>query len=463
MPAWLTLLVLVLAGALVASAYHAYQLDKKLKAAGIQANDALATALGGLSVELRVAHYSLQTFVDTHDPGALADARSALGPATRVASKVVSALVPPAQQGMATYPETIQSAVGRLSEAIDHISERTKFYDKLQDLDKRFAQRVMPKLLVMADATVRSPGTAANAADRAAPGGLTETEQTALVASAKEIRLLADTYLDMGILPEDKPGAQVTFTAAADTSRKTLKLGADYVFKGAAEEYSKWKGVHYWKITFVQGDKTLTTFVDAVTGRFAGYVRSGNAVLRKGEMPTATRGEALVKARGLLSSVQGIPKDLIVGPVEFQGTWQVTFWPKSGQVVQYSVPIVVWVDPKSNEPYGYQYLKVSSSFSTAAGIGQGYATTLGKKYAERGFMKEAFKLYRGSTYLALFRSGLTAEDTLVWAVEFVISARYHENTGYDMAVVLVNARDGRYEGYIGLGDGPWRVDRWQLR
>ena len=462
-PASLILLVIMLVGALVSCGYYAYQLDSRLKAANVQASDALEAALGGLSVELRVAHYSLQTFIDTHDPGALTDARSALGPATRVASKVIATLVPPGQQGIGAYPETIQSAVRRLSEAIDHVSERTKFYDKLQDLDSRFVQRVMPKLLVMADATVRSPGTALKAAGGTAPEGLTEADWKALEASAKEIRLLADTYLDMGILPEDKPTAKVTYTAAADTSRKTLKLGVDYVYKSVVEEYNKWKGVHYWKITFVQADKTLTTFVDATTGRFAGYVRSGSAVLRKGEMPTATRGEALVKARGLLSGVQGIPKDLIVGPVEFQGTWQVTFWPKSGPVVQYSDPIVVWVDPKSNEPYGYEYLKATTKFSTDAGIGQGYATTLGKKYAERGFMKEAFKIYRGSTYLALFRSGLTGEDTLVWAVEFVISARYHENTGYDMAVVLVNARDGRYEGFMGLGDGLWRVDRWQLK
>jgi hypothetical protein len=446
----------------VACAYHAYQYKSALQSANAKTSSAIDAALGGLSVELRVAHYSLQRFIDTHDPGALTDARAALGPATRIASKVISALAAPASQGMQAYTETIQSSVARLSEAIDHVSERTKFYEKLQDLDKRFVQRVMPKLLVMADATVRS-GTAPRDAGAQADGSLTDADLKALDASAKEIRLLADTYLDMGILPEDKPSAKITFTSAADTSRKTLKLGADYVYKSAAEEYNRWQGVHYWKITFAQADRTLTTFVDAVTGRFAGYVRSGSAVLNKGEMPTATRGEALVKARGLLSGIQGIPKDLIVGPVEFRGTWQITFWPKTGSMILYSDPIVVWVDPKSNEPYGYQYLKVTTKYATDAGIAQGYATTLGKKYAERGFMKEAFKLYRGSTYLALFRSGLTAEDTLVWAVEFVISARYHENTGFDMAIVLVNARDGRYEGFMGLGDGPWRVDRWQLK
>ncbi len=461
-PAWLNLLVIALVCSLVASVYFAYQLDSKLKASNRQALDVVATALGALSVELRVAHYSLQTFIDTQDPGVLADAKSALGPATRLASKVMSRLTPPSE-GSGTYVQTIESAVARLSESIDHVAERTKFYGKLQDLDSRFVQRIMPKLLVMADSTVRSTAVTSQAGGTVAAEALTESERRALEASAREIQILSDTYLDMGILPEDKPAAKITFTAAADTSRKTLKLGTDYVYKSAAEEYSKWKGTHYWKIAFAQGDKTLTTFVDAVTGRFAGYVKSGHALLQKGEMPVATRGEALAKARTLLAPLQGIPDNLIVGPVEFQGTWQVTFYPKTGQVIQYCDPIVVWVDPKSNEPYGYQYLKVSSKYSTGAGIGAGYATTLGKKYAERGFMKEAFKIYRGSTYLALFRSPLTATDTLVWAVEFVISARYHENTGYDMAIVLVSARDGRYEGYMGLGDGPWRVDRWQLK
>jgi len=465
-PAWLNLLVVALVCSLVASTYFAYQLDGKLKSSNRQALDVLATALGALSVELRVAHYSLQTFIDTQDPGVLADAKSALGPATRLASKVMSRLTPAGEdstQVAATYVQTVESAVARLSQSIDHIAERTKFYGKLQELDSRFVQRIMPKLLVMADSTVRSTAVTSQAGEGAAAGALTEAERKTLEASAKEIQLLSDTYLDMGILPEDKPAAKVTFTAAADISRKALKLGTDYVYKSAAEEYNKWKGTHYWKITFAQADKTLTTFVDAITGRFAGYVKSGHAVLQKGEMPAATRGEALAKARTMLAPLQGIPDNLIVGPVEFQGTWQVTFWPKSGQVIQYCDPIVVWVDPKSNEPYGYQYLTVSSKYSTATGITAGYATTLAKKYAERGFMKEAFKIYRGSTYLALFRSPLTATDTLVWAAEFVISARYHENTGYDMAIVLVNARDGRYEGYMGLGDGPWRVDRWQLK
>ena len=349
-PAWLTILVIALTCSLVASAYFAYQLDGRLKASNRQALDALAAALGALSVELRIAHYSLRTFIDTQDPGALADVRAALGPATRVASKVMSRLTPTTEgsgQGAGTYVETVQSAVARLSEAIGHVSERTKFYDQLQELDRRFVQRVMPKLLVMADSTVRSTATVPKADESAGPAALTTEEQRALEAAAKETLLLADTYLDMGILPEDKPPPRITYTAAADVSRKALKLGVDYVYKGVTEEYNKWKGIHYWKIAFVQADQTLTTFVDAITGRFAGYVKSGHAALQKGEMPTATRGEALARARAMLAPLQGIPGDLVVGPVEFQGTWQITFWPKNGQVIQYCDPIVVWVDRKS--------------------------------------------------------------------------------------------------------------------
>lgn len=459
----LKLAVVLLAVACAAAGLWGFGMMRKYEQAEKDRREAAGVALGAISVEFRVAHYSLQSFVEAQDPTVLADARSALGPAVRVASRVLTSVGDlPREDTGASLPELLGSAATRLGRCIDLMSERTKYYGKLQDLDKRVLQKVMPRLLSLADAMAPQPGSARTETPVAS---LTAAERQTAVNAATEVGAIADSYLELGVMPEEKPPARVSQVAAVDAARRylTLRTSQDYALKSAQEKYSKWLGVHYWEISFAEGSKTLVAYIDAQTGKFAGYMRPDYTIIHKGEMPSLTRGEALVKARTLLSNLPDVPQDIAVGPVEFKGTWQITFWPKIGGIVYYSHPVTVWVDAKSNEAYGYQSLRLPVKPLGGPAIDASYATYLGKKAAEKGFMKEAFKAYRGSTYLAVYRSDLTAEDTLVWAVEFVISSRYHETTGYDMAIILINTRDGRYEGYKGLGDGPWRVDWWQMK
>lgn len=455
------LIVLLLAGC-GALWYWVQLLQAELGRAQVWRAEIGRTTVGAASLEYRTAYYALQSFLESGETESLAEARAALGPAVRLASRVLASteqmhVTEDLQQ--TSYARILSAASAQLTNAIDHIIARTRYYGRVQDLDRHVIQRISPRLLLIADATALRASPARDQASAPPPG----LNDKAVASTVQELESIARSYLEMGVLPDAKPAPKVTQASAADTARKAMKLANDFVFKSSEERYSKWEGVHYWEIVFTKDAKDLKTFVDAQTGRFLGYIRPEHTILQRGERPSLSRGEALARARTILPSIPDISRDLVVGPVEFDGTWKVTFWPKVNGAIYYSHPIVVWVDARSNEPYGYQSLRLPPRDWPQPLIGSAYAATQAKKFAERGFMKDAFTEYRGSTFLAVERSRITAEDTLVWASDFVISARYHENTGYDMALVLVNAKDGRYEGYRLLGDGPLRIDWWSRR
>ncbi len=412
----------------------------------------VSATLTALSSEYRTAHYSLLEFAEAAEIISLSEARAALGPVTRLAASIVEQ----AGEGVEVFSlvDLLEHNSHRLIEVMDKMADRFQYYGEVQQFDLRSIEALAPELLVIADSLALTAGRG-DGEDAALQRAHRALERIALCVSA---------YLDMGTMPEAKPEPVVDMLSAAETARAFLMLPDVDASFSASETYNNWQGVHIWELTFHTPGRDVSVLIDASTALVRGYILSGHNSLDRSRTPAMSRGEALAVAKSWLPIISNVPaRAFMTGRVEFDGSWKVTFWPKIDGVVLYSHPATVYVDPIDNQPYGYHSLRELPATLPMPQIRAEDATELAKTYAQQGFMKEAFTAYRGSTYLAVVRSPITAEDTLVWAAEFVISSRYHQSTGYDMALCLVNAHNGRYEGTYGLGDGRHRIDWWQRR
>lgn len=334
--------------------------------------------------------------------------------------------------------------------AVHLLFERSHYFYRFEQPEQRFLNHIRPALKSFNDAVMGEQPSASS------QEGMSDAAALEALSRIKAVSLL---YTQQG----DEPSAPtVAEEKAILTAYEHVRWAPESAAVSAVECFDTWKDLHFWKITLTQQGTTKThvAYVDAQQGTIMGSEDYHSDGIPNTGAPRLSRGEALLKARGLIHSIPGAPDQFEIGPVEFNGTWRVTFWPKTAQIVFYSHPIHVLVDDNTAEPVGYQNLSGSLPVPAKATVTTSAAVEIAQSSINAGYLADSLVQYRGDTKLAVVRSQLKREDVLVWSVEYVISKSFHERTGYDMAGVLVNANTGELEGCFGLGDGARRVDWW---